>query len=192
MPAGRPADGDVSGSCDDSVVARSTPRMLEPWPTDRRPDAQEPGVTPRAPDQIWSSAGRPVRQASLTFFISRLFWRAAAFLWITPFCAAESMRLTCCADSCVVVEIVLGVLDSRLQFAAYGLVALVCLRIGEVALLLALDVGHWGSSGRRRGSAFRVARSCIEQRIEAIGGREPIPTAASRRRVSSRSSREQR
>src|SRR6056297_1370241 len=40
----------------------------------------------------WRARGPAGQAEALTFFIKRLFLRAAAFLWMTPLAAAESMR----------------------------------------------------------------------------------------------------
>jgi DNA polymerase III subunit delta len=50
--------------------------------------------------ESWRSAA-----AALTFFIRRLFLRAAAFLWMTPLAAAVSMRFTASAHSCGIVVV---------------------------------------------------------------------------------------
>ena len=89
---------------------------------------------------------RAGRQApALTFFIRRLLRRAAWFWWMTPLAAAMSRRLTARRNVLVVVSVpmcVVAVLDAGLQLALDRLVALGPLGVGEVALLLALDVCH--------------------------------------------------
>ena len=83
---------------------------------------------------------------ALTFFIRRLLRRAAWLGWMTPLAAAMSRRFTARRTSLVVVlgadRVSVARLDARLQLALDGLVALGPLGVGEVALLLALDVGH--------------------------------------------------
>ena len=81
--------------------------------------------------------------------------RAAAFLWITPLAAALSSRLSAArpasaASSPPSSAAVERPLHARLQLGADGLVALVPLLVLAVALDLALDVGHEGSSGGRQ------------------------------------------
>ena len=83
--------------------------------------------------------------AALTFFIRRLFLRAAVFLWMMPLDGSHVDSLHGEAHGVVVVvgaDRVVGALGARLELALDGLVALVALRVGENALLLALDVRH--------------------------------------------------
>ena len=108
-----------------------------------------------------SRAGASRGQAeALTFFIRRLLRRAAWLGWMMPLAAAMSRRLTARRTSSslrVGADRGRGRLDARLQLALGGLVALGPLGVRDVALLLALDVGHGTSSTAIGSSAFETA-----------------------------------
>ena len=131
-----------------------------------------------------ATAGRSARQRSdlgwlaqsaavawFSFLARRDLRRAAAFLWITPFVAAVSMRFWARRSSSTALSAPSagrggGVLGARLQLAADRLVALGALDGLAVALDLALDVGHEVSCSvdpgwKRTGRAYPPARILV-------------------------------
>ena len=112
-------------------------------------------------ERVRPGPGRPARpreaQASVAAaFIRRLLRRAAWFLWMTPLAAALSRRFwASCRRRLAALSSrrsAHGGLDPGLELGADRLVALGALGVGDVPLLLALDVGH------QRGS-FAISRA---------------------------------